>query len=175
MSKPYRIRVQDSVVVGDYASFQIDAPPLSTPQEFSDILAEVMEEAGWTADEDGKMSFEIAEGQRYVFAPDKMRIETVIQDQRDINEELEGWSVKAVNEKADRVVEETERELGQDISQKLEETKEERRELFEGLVVEATGRALKDAAQRLGDVQDIHEERSEDGTYRLTISIQERE
>lgn len=175
MSKPYRIRVEESVVARDYSTFQVDAPPLATPQEFSEILAEVMQEAGWTENEEGRLCFQVAEDEEYIFVPEKMQIQTVIEGSDEVHTDLEGWSQKDVNAKADKVVEQRSQALESQITQRLEASQGERREQFEAMVVDATGRALKEIAQRLGDVQDIHEERSEDGTYRLTIAIEERD
>lgn len=175
MSKPYRIQVQESIAAADCSTFQVDAPPLATPQEFSEILEDVMIEAGWERDKDGRLGLDLAEGERYVFHPETMQIKTNLHASEDVTEELEGWTPQSVHEKADQLVAQREQQLEARLTQQLEEHQEERKEVLEQLVVDATGRALKDIAQRLGDVQDIHEERSEDGTYRLTISIQERD
>lgn len=174
MSKPYRIRVQDVVTASDFSTFHVDPLPLMPPGEFAELLEQVLEEAGWSQNEEGRMSLEVKGGMRFVFDPEKMQIVTEVEGEDSIDQTIEGWSREALEEQGKEMVERRERNLSERITKRLEETSDERRQECENLVVEATGRAIKQAAERLGDIQEIHEERGEGGRYSLTITVEER-
>lgn len=175
MSKPYRIRIQDVVTVQDFSTFHVDPVPLMPPAEFAEILEQVLLEAGWERDEQGRVTMQIDERMTYRFEPETMQIVTEVQAAENVDQTLEGWAPDALEERGKELLERREQFLAEQTTSQLEESNQERRDACEGWVVEATGRAIKAAAERLGDVQDIHEERGEDGKYRLTITIEERQ
>ena len=61
MSKPYRIKVKDLIAATDMSNFYIDLPPLMPPQEFREIVEELLQGAGWARDEEGRLSMKIDE------------------------------------------------------------------------------------------------------------------
>jgi len=175
MSKPYRIRVQDVVTAQDYSTFHIDPVPLVTPSAFSHLMSEVLAENGWSTCENKQMQLESEDGALHTFDPEKMEITTILESEEQIDRTLDGYERGRLEQKAKEIVEQREDRLNEEVTNRLEDSLNDRRLQFEEMVVEATGRALKDAAERLGDVQQIHEERGEGGKYRLTITVQERE
>ena len=175
MSKPYRIRLNETVSLADSSTFSIEPVPLITQQHFSAIMEETLRELGWTPDEEGRMVMQIAEGERWIYHPEKMQIVTDVQETKEIREHLESWSKDELDQDAQRIKEQRITQAQRELTQRLEAQRDERRQRFEGIVAQATGRAIKEAAKDLGDIQDIHEERGEDGRYALTITIHERD
>ncbi len=175
MSKPYRIRLQETVTVADHSTFHIDPVPLVTQQGFEEIMQHTLQELGWKADAEGRLSIAVDDKETWTYLPDKMQIVTSIESQHQINQNIESWSPDVLEQEAARVKEERERELQQQATAALEAGQEDRRRQLETIVAEATGRAIKQAAERLGDIQEINESRGEKGQYTLSITIHERE
>lgn len=175
MSKPYRIRVDEMVSAQDTSRFHIDPLPLVTPETFVQMMEAVLEEAGWQRDEEGSLYQQDENGETHVFLPDRMQIVTIVEEEAQVKRALSGWDHRGLRQAADKLIRRAEKELESKVTDKLDEGVKDRRLRFEEHVVEATGRAIKEAATRLGDVQDMHEDRGENGEYRLTITIQERE
>jgi hypothetical protein len=63
--------------------------------------------------------------------------------------------------------------LQEQLAAQLSEQRDQRRQWLESLLTQATARALKIVAQELGQIQSIEEHRSEDGSYKLSISIKD--
>lgn len=175
MSKPYRIKVNDVVVAQDSSRFHIDPVPFVTPSEFTEMLSQVLEESGWERDPEGRLTTKDEHGEVHTFDPECLEISTVLGARKEIEQTLEGWHYNGLRNQAESIVERTEELLESEVSEALDERYSERHLMLQELVVEATGRAIKEAAQKLGDVQNIHETRGEGGEYRLTITIEEYE
>lgn len=175
MSKPYRIRLQETVSATDSSTFHIDPLPLVAAAEFSQIMQAVLHEAGWSHTDGGQMQIQISPQERWVFHPSTMQITAEVRSSEALDHDFSGWSQETLQEQADKYKEAQEARLRSDIAETLEGRQEERRQSFEQIVVEATGRAIKHAASRMGDIHDIQESRSQDGRYALTITIHEKE
>lgn len=175
MSKPYRIRLQETVSVTDSSTFHIDPVPLVGASEFTAILQAVLQEAGWSATSDGKMQMQGPSREGWIFDPKTMQITTELQAAEAIDQDFSGWSQENLHDQAAKHKEATAKRLQAEAAAKLDARQEDRKQTFEQLVVEATGRAIKHAAGRLGDIHDIQESRGEDGRYALTITIHEKD
>lgn len=175
MSKPYRIRVNEMIGVQDFSTFQIEQVPLVSQERFAELIAQVLVEAGWEQGEDGKLTMDGKGGETFVFDPETLQIQTQVSDERKVDKELESWKQDDLEQRASDFLDRQTQILEEQVANQLSEHHEERVQQFEGYVTEATGRALKELAETMGDVQDIHEVRGENGSYQLTISIQEYE
>lgn len=175
MSKPYRIRVQEMIGVTDISTFQIEQIPLISPQRFAEIMADVLVEAGWTPTDENQWVGLGSEGETYVFDPGSLQIRTQLAQHQHLDQEVEGWDPGHLQHSVQEYIAAQTEQLQAELTQTLETRQQERRQQFEAWVSEATGRALKELAAELGDIQHIHEHRGEDGRYQLTISIQERD
>jgi len=171
MSKPYRIKLQETIAVVDASTFQIDPVPLVTEQDFSHIVEETLRELGWEAASDGRMEIKVNDQETWTFDPTTMQIVTEVKDQKHLNQDIEGWDNEDLQGEAEKVKNQQQHSLQSRLTQKLEEGQTERKQQFENIVAEATGRAIKEAAQKLGDVQEINEERGPNGEYTLSITI----
>ncbi len=175
MSKPYRIQVQELIQVHDHTTFQIDQLPLVSQEHFSTLLQEVLQEAGWKENTEGDLSLEGQDGETYTFHPNELQIRTTLSGSTMTEKYIESWDAKSLEEQSEQYIERKTQELVEDVSEQLTAQHEARIAQFEALVTEATGRALKEIAEQLGDVQNIEERHGEDGSYHLTISINEYE
>ncbi|TNE49729.1 MAG: hypothetical protein EP343_10685 [Deltaproteobacteria bacterium] len=175
MSKPYRIRVNEMIGVQDFSTFQIEQIPMVSEERFADLIAAVLVEAGWTPNEDGLLSYQGEHGETYIFHPECMQIQTCISDERKLDKDIEGWDNHDVENRASAYIDRQTEIMEEQVANQLSESQKDRISQFESYVTEATGRALKELAEQMGEVQDIHEVRGENGSYQLTISIQEYE
>lgn len=173
MSKPYRIQVQELIQTEDYATYQIEQLPLVPHARFVDIIRQVLEEAGWKENQEGVLSMQGQHGESYAFDPESLQIRTTLTNEEMATSQFDGMSSHSVEQQAEHFIERKTQQLQSETGQQLASHQEERIQQFESWVTEATGRALKEIAEQLGDVQSIEEQRGEDGSYRLTISIQE--
>jgi len=175
MSKPYKISIRDLLTAEDSSTFQIQPIPIVQRERFAQILTEILENDGWEKDLEGRPTFSPEKGKLYTFEPDNLQFSVKLEATEKIEEEIEGWNPRELREEAERELSRRQRELEKKLSLQLEAEKEERHRLFESLIARATGKALKELAQSIGNIESIEESFSENGEYRLVITIEENE
>ncbi len=173
MSKPYRVSIRDLLTAEDTSTFQVQTIPLVQRERFAQIMAEILEAEGWKKTPDGKLQLSPEEGQTYTFDPEKLQFIVKIEAIEEVDHHIDGWDPQELKEQAERELSRRKRELEEKISLQLEAEKEKRHRLFESLIARATGKALKEIAQKLGNIESIEESISENGEYRLVITIEE--
>jgi len=202
MSKPYRIVVtkvvEQEVRSEDRSTLKLDLDELLGADRTTELLARVLERRGWTELEPGRFERPGAVDESTVCDVASREVTTTVVAERTLSErrqrEIRGdtWDWKAMREKtpeemaevrrreeekldaaiSEQRVRQTEDELRQAAAQRLADGADERRREVNRLVLEVTGEALKEHAQKLGSVGATQEAwHGED--YELTISISE--
>jgi hypothetical protein len=173
MSKPYRIRVKDLISAKDHATYQIEPLPLLSNQDFANIFTQILLESGWELDAQQRPVFQSESGEIYTFDPKLLQIQTSLQSEASIDHSIDGWDRAELQQQAEQHLDQRRQLLQEQLAAQLSEQRDQRRQWLESLLTQATARALKIVAQELGQIQSIEEHRSEDGSYKLSISIKD--
>jgi len=190
MSQVYQVRLTSSISrtlrASDRMRHRVELSDILDEAQMKDILREVLREAGWEEKEDGKFETKGPNGETLVWDLDSNEVTATLEDERDVSADLDvtGRAGSQANARqaarnrlrqseaqAEGQFSEAEVELGQQISEQLEQTEGERRKGLNKVLQKVYTEALKRKAEELGSVVEVNE--SENGDeYELTIQVE---
>lgn len=193
MSRAYWVKLSSSVTetihASDKATHKIDLEDVVPAGEMKDIVSSALEESGWTKSKDNDQEYKKKVGDvDMVWDLEKGVVEASLEDARDVERDVhvEGraWSKDQAKSEAKRLLSQREQQvrdsigseaddLQRQLTQKLEESEDERIREINEVLQKTYADAVKRKARRLGNVLSVQESTSPDGEYELTITIAE--
>lgn len=192
MSQLYHVElkgsVRETIHLHDEIVHQLDLSHILEQEDMKALLRKQLADKGFEKDEEAdewKKSME--DGVELVFNLEEMQVSARLEDSKDVEKGVSAtgsaWDHKGqANKNAkhelelqkERAVEEIHREGAQqqqELSKKLEAGEEERMLEINQMLQEVYAEALKEKAQSMGDVMEVHEGTSANGDYELVIKI----
>lgn len=174
MSKPYRIRLQETVTVADRSTFHIDPVPLSHNKDSRRSCSKRSKNSdGRPIQKDASRSPSTTKKHGPISPtrcksslPSKPNTKSTKTSSHGVPDVLEQEAERIDNASANS------NNKPPTSSKPAKKNADDNSKPF---VAEATGRAIEQAAERLRDMQEINESRGEKGQYTLSITIHERE
>ncbi|MDP6445861.1 MAG: hypothetical protein QGG36_18255 [Pirellulaceae bacterium] len=185
MSRPYRIRIKESVSrvirAHDHVRTELDLLPVLSPEQMASLLADELAKHGFRREgdkavrkEDGvTVTVDLMDGSVVVETEASQQEERTREDSRSFveqpNEDRIAEARKGVRDRINREIDEKEQKLQRAVTDKLERALADVRDELNQSVNRATAGALKVKAAQLGEIKEITEDES--GSMTIVVEV----